>query len=106
MAEDCPEYANKPIELWSEDDVAQWLESCGLFYSASLPMRELDGRALSELLLLQNSFESSSKPNCWFEYLSKSFSIDGPTSLKFSHELRQLLMRWKMMQRYLDENPQ
>ena len=104
MAEDCPEFLNKSIESWSEDDVAQWLESCGLYYSASLPMRELDGRALSELLFLIDSFQKSSKPNNWYEYLSESLTIDGPTALKFSHELRQLMLRWKMMQRYLEEN--
>ena len=58
MSNPNPEYVDKPLEDWTSDDVAEWMDDNELFYTASLPMKDLDGRSMCELLKVMHTSES------------------------------------------------
>ena len=90
-----PEYSNKTLEDWTENDVAEWLEDNDLFYGASLPMKEIDGRSMCELLLLLDQLTAAKTLHNWHPYLKSNFGIDSICALRFTYSLRQLLKQWK-----------
>ncbi|XP_063721407.1 uncharacterized protein LOC134848006 [Symsagittifera roscoffensis] len=95
MSNPNPEYVDKPLEDWTSDDVAEWMDDNELFYTASLPMKDLDGRSMCELLKVMHTSESRGFAAAeWIEFLSNSFSIDKVAAMRFSFSLRKLLKEW------------
>ena len=95
MSDQSVEYKDKRLQEWTSDDVSQWLEDNDLFYMASMAMKELDGKAMCELLYLQHAAQSRGTPTDWINFLASSLLIDFPAALSLSYSLRQLLKHWK-----------
>ena len=98
-----PEYVNKALELWTSDDVAEWMDDNQLFYMASLPMKDLDGKCMCELLKILHASDSRGHPEGFNNFLATGFVLDAVGALKFTFCLRQLLVAWQKAKK--KENP-